>query len=155
MTLTATTAAIGVLLGIAAVAFFFWGRYLGRAGELRRQRSAQATAEDTAKRIVGDAERDAENVRKSAVVAGKEELIRVREEWEAEARRRRDEVEREERRVQDRDSTLDRKLELLEQREKELGRRATELGRREKAVSDHQAELDKLVGEERRRLEQL
>ena len=89
------------------------------------------------------------------MLAGKEELIKVREAWEVEARRRREEVEREERRVQERETQLDRKLDLLDQKEKDLGRRATEVGRKEKTVDERQGELDSLVGEERRRLEQL
>ncbi|MEA2764975.1 MAG: ribonucrease, partial [Gemmatimonadaceae bacterium] len=53
------------------------------------------TAEETAKRLVGDAQREAESLRKTAVLTGKEELIRLREEWELEVRGRREEVERE------------------------------------------------------------
>ena len=44
---------------------------------------------------------EAERLRKTAVLSGKEELIRLREEWEVEVRGRREEVEREERRVAD------------------------------------------------------
>ena len=50
---------------------------------------------------------------------------------------------------------LDRKFELLEQRDKELGRRASDFGRREKTVADREQELEKLVADERRRLEQM
>ncbi|HVT39705.1 MAG TPA: ribonuclease Y, partial [Gemmatimonadaceae bacterium] len=77
------------------------------------------------------------------------------EEWESEARRRREEIEREEKRVLEREVILDRKFEVIESRDKELGRRASDLGRKEKTVEERQQELDKLVSEERRRLEQL
>ena len=40
--------------------------------------------------------RDAESLRKSAVLTGKEEMIRLREEWELEVRKRREEIEGEE-----------------------------------------------------------
>ena len=102
-----------------------------------------------------DAEREAENLRKSAVVSGKEELIKLRENFESEVRGRREEVERDERRLIERENVLDRKFELLEQRDKELGRRASEFGRREKGITDREGELEKMVGEERRRLEQM
>jgi ribonucrease Y len=46
-------------------------------------------------------------------------------------------------------------LEQLEQRDRELGRRASELGRKEKQVAERQQELDRLVADERHRLEQL
>ncbi len=152
---TAIQAALGVLVIIASAAFFFLGKRFGRTDEKRVQTAAKTDAEQTARRIVGEAEREADTLRKSAVVSGKEELIKLREEWEHEARRRREEVEREERRVQERDGVLDRKFDVLEQRDKDLGRRATELGRKEKTVAQREEELEKLVGEERRKLEQL
>src|SRR5947209_447358 len=100
MNSAAMLAAIGgVLVVVAAVAFFVIGRGAGRRAELQRQRAAQGTSEQTARRIVGEAEREAESTRKSAVLAGKEELIRLREQWEQEARTRREEIEQDERRV--------------------------------------------------------
>jgi ribonuclease Y len=156
MTTTAWFAAAGILLFIVAGAvFFFIGSRIGRGNELRRQQQAKATAEETAKRIVTEAEREAESLRKAAVLSGKEELIKVREEWEAEIRGRREEVEREERRVDDREGQLNRKYDLLEQRERETNRRTEVVAGHEKTVAQRQQELEKLLGEERRRLEQI
>ena len=155
MTVTVTTAALGVLVLIASAVFFFLGRRTGASRELQRQESLLQTGEHSARRLVADAEQEAERLRKSALLAGKEELIRSREEWEAEARRRREEVDREEKRVQEREAGLDRRTDQLEQRERELSRRASELGRKEKQVAERQTELDRLVGEERHRLEQM
>jgi ribonucrease Y len=153
MNATALSAAFGVLLVLASAAFFFLGRRAGRTAERSAQSLAKATSEQTAKRIVGEAEREAESLKKSAVISGKEELIKLRENWEVEARRRREEVEREEKRVQDRETTLDRKFDVLEQREKDVGRRGSELGRKEKTIAEREQELERLMGEERRRLE--
>jgi len=155
MNSTALSAALGVLVVLASAAFFFFGRRVGRSVERERQSLAKATAEQTAQRIVGEAEREAESLRKSALISGKEELIKLRENWEIEARRRREEVEREEKRVQDRETMLDRKFDVLEQREKDVGKRASELGRKEKTIAEREQELDRLVGEEKRRLEAL
>jgi ribonuclease Y len=152
---TALYAASGVAILIAAAAFFVIGRAAGRAAERKAQEAAKATAQETAGRILAEAQREAETLRKSAVVAGKEETIKLREAWEAESAKRREEVERAERRVQERETNLDRKFDLLEQREKDLGRRASDLGRREKTVHDRDTELERLLAEERRRLEQL
>ena len=154
----AIIAALGVLV-IASPAFFILGRRAGvgagRRAELERQAAAKATAEETAKRIVGDAEREVETMRKSAVVSGKEEVMRLREEAERELRSRRATVEQEERRVNERESALDRKSEAVDQRDRELGRRASDFGRREKLVQTREEELEKLIAEERRRLEQI
>ena len=147
-------AALGAVI-LASAAFFFLGRRVGRTGEVKRLVAAKSTAEETAKRIVTESEREAENLRKSAVVAGKEELIRLREKFESEVRGRREEVEREERRISERENVLDRKSDVLEQRDRELGRRASEFGRREKTVVQREEELATLIAEERRRLEQM
>jgi ribonucrease Y len=152
---TLVAAVLGVLAIAASAAFFIVGRRAGRTGEVARQAVARSTAEETARRIVSEAERESEGLRKSAVIAGKEELIKLREAWEVEARHRREEVEREERRAEEREGQLEKKFDLIEQRERELGRRASDLGRREKSIAEREAELERMVSEERRRLESL
>jgi ribonucrease Y len=155
MTDTAIYAALGALVLLASAAFFILGRVAGRKAERRAQSVARATAEETAKRIVEEATREADTLRKSAVVTGKEEVIKLRESWEGEVGKRRDEIERAEKRLQERETALDRKFEILDQRDKEIGRRASELGRKEKSVSERDTELDRMLSEERRRLEAL
>jgi ribonuclease Y len=154
MNSTVLLAALGVAI-LAMPALFILGRKLGSSAELQRQAAAKATAEETAKRITSEAEREAETLRKSAVVAGKEELIKLRESFEHEIRGRRGEVEKEERRLGERETTLDRKFEILDQRDKDLSRRASEFGRKEKVVTEREEELRKMVAEERERLERL
>jgi len=156
MTSTAWLTAAGILLfAIAGAVFFYIGRKSGGRAELERQQQAKATAEETSKRIVGEAERESESLRKTAILSGKEELMRLREEWEVEVRGRREEIEREERRVDEHEGQLNRKYDLLEQRERETTKRIETVATREKTLGDREQELDKLLGEERRRLEQL
>jgi ribonuclease Y len=150
----ALLAALGVSV-VALPALFFLGRRTGTSAERARQAAAKATAEETSKRIVGEAEREAENLRKSAVVSGKEEILKLRETHEGEIRGRRGEVEKEEKRLVERESTLERKLDVLEQRDKDLSRRASDFGRREKIVVEREEELKKLIVEEMQRLERL
>ena len=126
--------ALGVLGVAGSAVAFVVGRRTGRETEVRARMAAGDTAEQLVKRMLGDAEREAEGLRKQSLLAGKEEAMRSREEWEAEARRRREEVEREEKRVQEREVMLDRKFDLVETRDKDVGRRASDLGRKEKSV---------------------
>lgn len=156
MTETAILAAVGAgLIAVAAAVFFFVGKKAGTSGELARQAQAKATAEETAKRVLDDAARESESLRKSAVLSGKEELIRLREDWELEARKRREEIESEEHRVQEREGLLNRKYDLLEQREKDAANRVADVARRLDALQSREQELDRLMADERRRLEQL
>src|ERR671910_484720 len=87
---------------VAGLAFFFVGSAIGEKRALRRQADAKATAEELSKRIVADAE----------------------------VRGRRKEVEADERRASEKESVLDRKVDMLEQRDKDLSKRASDFGRR-------------------------
>ena len=111
MDFTAIVAAGAILVLVAAsAAFFVLGRKAGIRGEQGRQAAAGASAEQTALRIVSEAERESESLRKGAILAGKEELIGLREDWEGEARRRREDLEHDERRVQERTGVVERKM---------------------------------------------
>ena len=153
--MTPIVIAVAAAFVVLAPTAFFVGRILGRRGERSTRENAHETAEQMGKRIVGEAERDADSLRKTAVLAGKEELIKLREEWEQDARRRREELERDEKRYQEREVALDRKFDLLEQRDKDLGRRSGDVGRRETELQTRQGDLDRMLADERRRLEQL
>ncbi len=149
------TIALGVLLAVGTPIAWVVGKKAGRAKEDAARRAAGEAADQVAKRIVGEAEREADAARKQAVLSGKEEVMKVRESWEQEARRRREELALEEKRVSEREQQADKKFELVDGKDKEIARRASELGRKEKQLEEKQTELDTLVGEERRRLEQL
>ncbi|MBY0489717.1 MAG: ribonuclease Y [Gemmatimonadaceae bacterium] len=146
---------VGALGVLSAVIAFVLGRKSGRQVEIAEQQRAKATAEDTAGRILDEAKREAETLRKGAIVSGKEEVLQLREQHEVEVRQRRGEVEKEEKRVMEREAQLDRARESLEGREQELQRRQSDIGRREQVAASREQELEKLVAEERRRLEQL
>ncbi len=147
---------IAVLVGaIAAAIAFFVGRSGGAASEREQQKRSRTTAEETATRLLDEAKREAETIRKGAVVAGKEELIQLREDFEGEVRRRRSEIERDERRVQDREDQLTRRAEGLDGREKELATRVGGLDGRDAQIAEREEEAQRLVTEQQRRLEQL
>jgi ribonucrease Y len=154
MDFTAIWAAGAILVLVAGCGLFFiLGRRAGTREEAARQHAAGTSAEQTAKRIVGEAERDAQSLRKTAVLEGKEELIRLREEWESEARKRREEVEGDERRLKERTSVIERKADALDQRERDVKRSLAELAARESSLSERHAELDRLIADERHHLE--
>ena len=111
-------AAALLVAGFAVAVSLAVGQRRGRAAEQQRQASLGQSAEESSRRVIAEAERQAETVRKTAVLAGKEELMSLREALELDLRERRSEAEHEEKRLKERDSILDRKFELLDQREK-------------------------------------
>jgi len=152
LSLAALTGALGV---VAAVVAYVIGHRAGRRDEVAELQRAKSTAEDTAGRILEEARREAETLRKGAIVSGKEEVLQLRETHEQEFRQRRVEVERDEKRVVERESQLDRVREGLETREQEVQRRGKDMADREGLANSRLQELDRLIAEERRKLEQI
>src|SRR5262245_46922734 len=96
---------VGFGLAAVAVPTFF---YIGRVLERRSAQRARQGSQDVADRLLADARRDAEAFRQTLITSGKDELTRARESLEAEMGRRREEVSRSERRLEERDRQLER-----------------------------------------------
>jgi ribonuclease Y len=142
-------AAVGVVLG-ALIGFF-----VATARDRARRRLEKQRAQDEASRIVERAKDQAESVRKAGELAGREEGIRLREAWEKEEDRRREEVERAERRAAERSDALDRQFERLNTREAELDQQSATLARRESETSAEVAKLQAQRDDIRASLEKL
>jgi ribonucrease Y len=144
-----------LLIALAALVAGIVGFAGGQALIQSRLRAARATAEDEAARIRSGAEKEVESLRTAEVLKGREEAMRAREDWEREEARRRDELDRLERRVQERGESLDRKLQALDEKSEILDRRVNEAVERERAVEDRGALLETRLGEVQQRLESL
>jgi ribonucrease Y len=144
----ALLAAVALVLAVA-------GFLLGRGRERSRQRQERAAAKDEASQILRRAREEAETHRESALLQGKEEVFRLREVWEREEDRRREEVERVERRLEERSEFLDRKFDSLSEREANQEGRVRELDRREQSLRDRSSNLEEQECVARERLEAL
>ena len=142
-------AAVGLILGLVL------GMVLGRRREQARQEGNRAQARDEASRIVERAREEAESVRKEALLKGREEALQIRDEWEREEARRREEIEKAERRLAERSDSLDRKFDLLNERDQKQEARAAELREREEGVEARSREARELLDEARAKLESL
>ena len=87
----------------------------------------KAESKDEASRILNRAQEEAENARKAGELAGREGAFRLREAWEKEEARRREEIERSERRMEECSDALNRQLDGFNSREVELKNRDTEV----------------------------
>jgi ribonuclease Y len=140
-----------LILAVALVAGVILGR-LWAGGLARRQRgAAQAEAQD----LVEAATREAASIRREAELAGREEIYRLKEELEEEARDRRGELERTETRLDERERMLERKLELLDERQTRQEERLAKLEEREEALETRATSVEDRETEAQRRLEEL
>ena len=144
----ALTAAVAVVLAVA-------GFLLGRGRERARQRQDRAAARDQASQILRRAREEADTLRETALLQGKEEAFRLREGWEKEESRRREELERVERRLEERSEFLDRKFDSLSEREASQEGRVRELDSREQSLRDRTRNLEEQERLAREKLEAL
>lgn len=144
--LTALVAAV-----VAGAAGYFGGQSVIQS----RLRRARATAEEQAASIIAKAETDAENLRKGEILLGKEAAFRAKEEWEREEARRREDVERTERRIQEREEILDRKFLLLDEKVQAQDQRAASIGKIEAGLQAREDDIRRRETEVQQRLESL
>lgn len=81
------------------------------------------SAEEEAKRIVIEGEKEAETKKKEALLEAKEEILKQKNEAEREAKERRAEISKTERRLVQKEESLDRKSENLEKKNEQLDKK--------------------------------
>ncbi len=100
------------------------------AGYFIRKNFAEAkiaSAEEAAKKILNDAEEKIRTLKKERILEAKEEVHRLRNEFEKELKERRLEVQRLERRNLQREESLDKRVSQLEKKDEDLKKRDEEL----------------------------
>ena len=95
----------------------------GIVGILYRKHVAEAkigTAENKAKELVAEATKQAETLKKEALLSAKEEIMRQKNDMEQEIKERRAEVSRTETRLSKKEENLDKKSEQLDKKSEQL-----------------------------------
>nr|WP_202976431.1 ribonuclease Y [Anaerophilus nitritogenes] len=102
-------------------------------------------AEEKAKEIVVEAEKQAETSKKEILLEAKEEVHRLRNELERESRERRNEIQRLERRLLQKEETLDRKSDNLEKKDELLNKKIKEAVEKQEQIEQaYQKQLEEL-----------
>jgi ribonuclease Y len=136
-----------VLIGIVALAV---GGFVGYLFHKTHSEKLIGNAEQTAKNMISDAERQVEALKKEQIIDAKEEAHRIKKETDDEVRERRAEVQKAERRLVQKEESLDRKIENIEQKEENISRKEKSILNKEKELDDHirrqNEELEKISG---------
>lgn len=140
---------MAVILGIGAgAALGAWIKTRATAGKIR-------DAEALAQRITQDAEKEAENKCKEALLELKDKFYQTQMEFEKEVKDRRSELNGIEKRLLQREEHQDKKAEQLDKRETEMGSREKALAAREAAVAQDAARYEEGVRQQREALERI
>ncbi len=133
-----------ICIAVAALAGILIGFVLRRS----IAESKIGSAEKEAKRILTDAEKSAETKKKEALIEAKEEILKNKTEVENELKERRNEVSRLEKHAIQKEETLDKTIASYEKKE-------AALIEKDKALDAKSAELDVIIENEVKKLEQI
>ena len=136
-----------VLIGVIVAVIAFVAGYIVRKSSAEK---AIGSAEQQAKNIVLDAENKSETIKKEIEIEAKEEAHKMRSEVEKEIRDRRSEVQRQEKRLLQKEESVDRKLESIERKEERIIQKEHQIDERREEVDalidKRVAELEKISG---------
>lgn len=121
------------------------------AGYMYRKKIAEGKlneAEIVAKRMVETAEKESEAIKKEKLLEAKEEAHKLRNEAEKEYKERRSEVQKFEKRVLQKEETLDRKISQMEDKDNKYNEKFRKLQEKE-------SEIGKLVNDQQQKLEEI
>ena len=141
---------IGIAAGVAILTFLLGWFISRRIGEMKLGK-----AEELAKKIVEEAEKESEIKKKEAVLEAKDEWYKAKINFEKELQIKKAEFGRQEKRLSERESHLDRKVDILGKKERDIQNREKILFAREKAVRSKSEELDHLIADQNKQLEKI
>jgi ribonuclease Y len=127
-------------------------------GYLLRQRlfkNRQASSEMLSARIVDEAKKESETIKKEAVIQAKENLLKVKTEFEKDTRERKSELENLEKKIRLKEENLDKRIDQLSQKEANFENRDKSLVNKESAFHEKQEKLHRMIEEQTRKLEEI
>ncbi len=119
-----------------------------KQGSLREADSKLESARAQADQMIGDAQRQAETLKKEALLEAKEEIIQSKQAAETEEKQRKKELRALENRIMQREESLDRRNDALDKREHQLSSQAGQVEKRK-------AQLDELMTKQTAELERI
>jgi len=119
-------------------------------GYLLRKKTVESkieSIEQFSQKIIEEAKRDAEAVKKDAIIQAKESRYRMKLEFERETKERRAELQKLEKRLLQKEETLEKRMLSAEEKEKELARKEQSINDRTRNIEKKEQEIEKISTE--------
>ncbi|CAM4273058.1 ribonuclease Y [Listeria booriae] len=144
-----------VLIIISSLLFLIVGLVVGSLIYKSSSQRKLAAARGTAELITEDAKKEAETLKKEALLEGKEENHKLRTEIENELRGRRGELQKSENRLLQREENLDRKDTSLSKREATLERKEESISKRQQHIEEKESKVEEMIEKQQGELERI
>ena len=126
--------------------------YFLREGVSRKRLDS---SENLSARIIDEAKKEAETIKKESILQARENLLKASAEFEKDTSGKKTELDNLERRLRSKEENMDRRTELLSQKEANMESRNRAIIDKELLINEKHCELDGIIDEQRRRLEEI
>ncbi len=109
----------------------------------RKMRKIRKELDERAEAIIREAELKSENIKKDKIIEAKEKLLKMKQEFEEEANRKKNQIISNEQKIKQRDAQISRELEQLKRKESEIAEEKQNLAVQLDHVRRKKEELDK------------
>ncbi len=143
------------ILILAVAAALLAGSALGYLVRLKQAQARLQSVESLSQKLMEDARREADTVKKEALLQAKDQILQMKEAFENESKERRLELNHWEKRLAQKEEAQDKKAQLQETRDLEFTRREHSLGEREREIEEQKGTYQTLVDKQRETLERI
>ncbi|MFN7750268.1 MAG: ribonuclease Y [Cyclobacteriaceae bacterium] len=125
--------ALSILLGLLFGSLFY----------KRKQKKRKKEDEERARLIIKEAELQAENIKKDRILEAKEKFLKMKQEFEEEANRKKNQIIANEQKIKQREAQLAKEHETLKRKEADLDEERQSLAQQHELVKKRKEELDR------------
>jgi ribonuclease Y len=133
---------------IAGISFGYLLRKLITRKELQ-------SSENLSVRIVEEAKKEADNIKKEAILQAKESLLKTKGEFEREARERKIELDKLEARLRSKEENQEKRIDMMVQKESNIENREKGLQQKENSLHEKHERLNRIIDEQKEKLEKI
>jgi ribonuclease Y len=113
------------------------------------------SSESLAARIVEEAKKESETIKKEAILQVKENLLKMKADFDRETKDRKNELDGLEKRIRSKEESLDKRIDLLAQKETNIEGREKSISSKESAIEEKHRKLDIALEEQQEKLEKI
>ena len=111
------------------------------------------SSESLAARIVEESKKEAETIKKESILQAKENLLKIKADFDKETKDRRSDLDALEKRIRSKEENLDKRLDSLTHKESNIEEREKSLIKKEASLEEKHHRLDKVFEEQKQKLE--
>jgi ribonuclease Y len=139
---TGTNSLIIIIL-LAIISSILIALLIGSYLYKRRLKKNQVANEEKARLIIKEAELQAENIKKDRILEAKEKFLKMKQEFEEDANRKKNQIISNEQKIKQREAQLSKELETLKRKESDIDEERQSLAQQHELVKKRKEELDK------------